>query len=125
EVDNFADTAYEAEFNKFKSDESYANEKTIETLKGLVGRVLGETYQDHFIFEIDKTLDNDFFELKNKDNKVLIAGNNGGSLAAGFNHYLKHEAKLYFNPMFESNLEVEGDLPLVDEAIVKETTYDY
>ena len=66
-------------------------------MTSMVGRVIGDEYKDDFVFEVrEKTSsDTDVFEvLDGEDGKILIRGNNGVSLASGFNYYLKNYARI-------------------------------
>lgn len=61
---NFIETPWATEYEKFNSDSAYANEKTLNEIKNLVGRVIGEEFKDKFIFEIrDQLNGNDVFEV--------------------------------------------------------------
>lgn len=125
EVPDFMDTKWGPEYEKFESDASYAKEKTEAELLNLVGRVLGEQYRKDFKFEVKEDMEDDYFEVSSQDGVVLIKGNNGGSLASGFNYYIKNYAKLNYNPLFGSNVDVKGDLPKEFEPVIRMTDFTY
>jgi alpha-N-acetylglucosaminidase len=59
--------------------------------EGLLARRFPE-WKDKVRFEVIAPAENnaDVFELQTRDGKLLVRGNNGVSLASGFNWYLKH-----------------------------------
>lgn len=124
---NFSETPWVTEYEKFNSDSAYANEKTLNEIKNLVGRVIGEEFKDKFIFEIrDQLNGNDVFEVSDsRDGKVLIKGNNGVSLASGFNYYLKNYCNVSYNPIMGSNLKMPETMPSVGERVVIDTPYEH
>lgn len=124
---NFSETPWATEYEKFNSDIAYANEKTLNEIKNLVGRVIGEEFKDKFIFEIrDQLNGNDVFEVSDsRDGKVLIKGNNGVSLASGFNYYLKNYCNVSYNPIMGSNLKMPETMPSVGERVVIDTPYEH
>ena len=79
-------------------------------MSALVGRVIGEKWQDSFVFEIREANDGkDVFEIENGENgKIVIRGNDGVSMASAFNYYLRYYCNVDYN-----------------SKIVKETQYDY
>ncbi|MGG7078820.1 alpha-N-acetylglucosaminidase TIM-barrel domain-containing protein [Clostridium sardiniense] len=127
-VTNFNDTKWSEEYNNFTNDKSYANEKTIKEMSNMVGRVIGDEYKDKFKFEVRKATStgNDVFEIEDsKDGKIVIRGNDGVSLASGFNYYLKNYCNVMYNPMMGSNLNMPEKLPKVSEKIVIDTPYEH
>ncbi|MEG0736742.1 MAG: alpha-N-acetylglucosaminidase TIM-barrel domain-containing protein, partial [Longicatena sp.] len=117
-------SSYQKEWDKFESDASYANSKTIQEMKNLVGRVIGQEWISKFQFEIRNDMNgNDVFEIENGNGVIIIRGNDGVSLASGFNYYLKNYASVDYNPLFDSNTDMQS-LVKVDKKIVKETEYD-
>lgn len=123
-VSKWQGSSYQKEWDKFESDTSYANAKTIQEVRNLVGRVIGEKWVSSFRFELRDDMDgNDVFEIENGNKSIIIRGNDGVSLASGFNYYLKNYAQIDYNPLFESNTEMK-DLKPIGKKIVKETQYD-
>ena len=65
----------------------------ISAIQGLVSRNLGSQYVDSFEYEvISDQAGSDVFELDsdNQQNKPVLRGNNGVSLASALNFYLKY-----------------------------------
>lgn len=127
ETTNFAGSKWETEYNKFVTDKSYADSKTIEEMTNMVGRVIGDEYKDNFVFEMRSATSagNDVFEVEDGANgKIVVRGNNGVSLASGFNYYLKNYAKVMYNPIMGSNLNMPETMPSVGEKIVIDTPYE-
>ena len=62
-------------------------------IQGLLERI-DKGASEKFIIE-KKSSDTDFFELDQKDNKVVIRGNNYVSIATGLNWYLKYYAGIH------------------------------
>lgn len=127
-VKDFKDTKWATEYEKFENNADYANQKTLDEVSALVGRVIGEEWVDQFVFELKSTGINgkDAFEIENaSDGKIVIRGNNGVTLASGFNHYLKNYCNVDYDPLFVSNLNMPETLPQLENKIVKETQYDY
>lgn len=124
EVASWEGSDYQKEWDKFESDSDYANSKTIKEVQALVGRVIGEQWISKFKFELRNDLNgNDVFELENGNGKIIVRGNDGVSLASGFNYYLKNYAMVDYNPLFDSNTKMDK-LVKLDKKIVKETQYD-
>ena len=127
ETTDFAGSKWETEYNKFTTDTSYADSKTVSEMTNMVGRVIGDEYKENFIFEMRSATStgNDVFEVEDgADGKIVIRGNNGVSLASGFNYYLKNYAKVMYNPMMGSNLNMPETMPSVGEKIVIDTPYE-
>ena len=127
ETTDFAGSKWETEYNKFTTDTSYADSKTINEMTNMVGRVIGDEYKDNFVFEMRNATStgNDVFEVEDgADGKIVIRGNNGVSLASGFNYYLKNYAKVMYNPIMGSNLNMPETMPSVGEKIVIDTPYE-
>lgn len=80
-----------------------------------------------FIIQLQKG-GNDFFELDQKGNKVVIRGNNYVNIATGLNWYLKYYAGIHlsWNGM---TAQLPESLPKVDTPVRKETNlslrYDF
>lgn len=125
EVKNFDETEWSKEYEKFENDKTYAKNKTEEELTAMVGRVIGKEWQDDFIFEVKDFGGKDMYEISNGENgKIVVRGNDGVSLASGWNYYLRYYCNVDYNPLFVSNLDMPENLPRLDKKIVKETQYD-
>lgn len=123
-VSSWEGSTYQKEWNKFEGDKKYANNKTIQEVKELVGRVIGNDWTSKFRFELrSDSSGKDVFEVEDGNGIIIIRGNDGVSLASGFNYYLKNYAMIDYNPLFDSNVNMTS-LPKVGKKIVKETQYD-
>lgn len=91
-------------------------------IKGLLERI-DKGASSKFIIE-EKKSDVDFFELDQKNDKVVIRGNNYISIATGLNWYLKYYAgvNLSWNCM---NAKLPTTLPRVTKKERHETNYKY
>ncbi len=71
-----------------------AEQDTYDEVYGIIERKLGKTYKSWFCLEISDNPKEghtyDYFELKDKHDKIQIKANNGVSLATGLNYYLKY-----------------------------------
>jgi len=122
-VQDFAETEWKAEWDRFENDAVFAKEKTLREMHNMVGRVLGESWKDSFDFAF-LTAVRDTFEIENgKDGKIIIRGTNGISMASGLHYYLRYYCKVNYSPLFVSNLKMPDVLPRVPKKIVKETPY--
>lgn len=66
-------------------------EDTIDEVKGIIGRNIGEKYIEWFDFALGAEGDYDYYEIEDtSDGRILITGNDGVSLASGLNYYLKY-----------------------------------
>lgn len=126
-VEAFADSAWGQEWNRFESDRDYASKKVVSEARALVGRVLGEKWQDRFVFELRGKKDGkDVFEVSDAPGgKIRVRGNDGVSLASGLNYYLRTYCKVDYNPLFGSNLKMPASLPRVGKTVLKFTDYEY
>ena len=64
------------------------SDRSAKTARELALRVVPES-ADGFVFRTE-ACDSDFFALSMQGEKVLIKGNNAGSMAVGLNYYLKY-----------------------------------
>ncbi len=132
-IETFADSEWSTKWEQFENNEVYAEQKTIQEIQGLVSRVIGAEYVDKFVFELRDSMNvqadgsgNDVFELESVDGKIVIRGNDGVSLASGFNYYLKYYCNVDYNPIYtSSDMTMPSTLPSIDRKIVKDTQYDY
>ncbi len=124
-VSDWQGSEWQKEWDKFESDQAYADRKVVNELTNLVGRVIGDEWKDSFTFQLRDEFDgNDVFTITDgEDGKILITGNDGVSLASGFNYYLKKYLNVDYNPLFESNVAVDK-IVAVNDKIIKETQYD-
>lgn len=124
---NWEGSSWQKEWDKFESDETYANQKVLNEASNLVGRVIGSKWKSSFQFELRSSMNGrDVFEIEDGgDDTIIVRGNNGISLASGFNYYLKNYAMVDYNPLFDSNTEMKKGIVPVGKKIVKDTQYEY
>lgn len=94
-------------------------------VQDLIKRVLPQKANDFEIEFISKDSDDkDVFEVFSKNDKIILRGNNGVSLASAFNYYLKYVAhcQITWNG---TNLNLPEPLPKVDQVIKRESPYKY
>ncbi len=84
----------------------------MQTLKNLAERFL-PGYSDKFIFEIIESENGkDVFELSGENGKVILKGNNKGSIAAALGWYLKYTLKQHISWCGKRIPEIKGELPM-------------
>ncbi len=97
--------------------------QAVTAAKGLIQRVLPE-YAGKFKLEYIEQAEDapDVFEIESKGNKIVLRGNNGGSIASAFNYYLENYCHCDYS-WNASNLEIPEPMPVVDTLVRKETPY--
>ncbi len=96
---------------------------TYDEVYGIIARRIGTAYTDWFDLKLAKNpngTDYDFFEISQENNKILITGNDGVSLATGVNHYLKYFCKVNISQLGD-NAKMPSSIPAVPKTIHKET----
>jgi alpha-N-acetylglucosaminidase len=99
----------------------------LQSSKKLIQRVLPD-YQSQFIVEfIPASSGNDCFEIDNKNNKVVLRGNNPISIASALNYYLKEIANcnLSYGCGTQMNLPAKLLLPKNKIKIISPNKYRY
>lgn len=77
--------------------------------KGLVMRI-SPSFSDRIIFIKEKS-DKDFFELKSENDNLLITGNNAGSMATGFNYFLREFCKVSVSWNLNDKISIPKNFP--------------
>lgn len=91
----------------------------------LAERLLPENSSSSFIFE-KLSSDSDFFELEQiTDDKIIIRGNNGVSMARGLNHYLRNYCHKSVSWCGNNLSELPVPLPPVKEKIRIAASFPY
>lgn len=97
---------------------------TIEEVRGIVSRRLGEQYNDWFDFSVrESTSGHDEFSMEMKDGKVAISGPNGVSIAYGLNHYLKYFCNVNISQVSDQ-VKMPETMPVVTDTIHQTTPLD-
>ena len=115
DVPDFQDTEYAA---------AISEEETLQEVRGVLSRVIGEKYNDWFEFELagESETGNDWYEISDHDGEIHIAGNKGLSLTTGLNHYLKYFCNVSVTQQARQVAMPENVVP-VGTPIRKETPY--
>lgn len=86
----------------------------MQAVKDLIERIL-PGHSGQFVFEaIEAENGKDTYELDSKDGKIILRGNNSGSVAAAFGWYLKYTLKQNISWCGKRITVFEGELPLPD-----------
>ncbi|KJF42829.1 alpha-N-acetylglucosaminidase [Draconibacterium sediminis] len=102
---------------------STSTSQTTSPEETLIRRVLPE-YASNFVVEIDSTGEKDWFEIESVNNKIVLRGNNGVSIASALYYYLKEYANCQVT-WNGTNLNLPEQLPTVSEKIHKDSPYEY
>lgn len=86
-------------------------------------RVLGEKASRQIVFKkSENNLHHDCFTLSRKDSKILIEGNNAGSMATGLGYYLKNYCHCNYSWMQSGPLALPSKLPMLEESVTVNAT---
>ncbi|MBQ8387681.1 MAG: alpha-N-acetylglucosaminidase [Clostridia bacterium] len=113
-VPDFCDTPYAAPITA---------EEALNYLYGIVERRVGGEYKSWFSFGLLERKKHDFFEISERDGKIVIEGSCGVAVAAGLNHYLKHYCRVHLSQVGEQT-KMPATPPPVKGKIRKETKAD-
>ena len=114
-VPDFKDSGY---------DVTVTEADTIEEVRGIVSRRLGEQYNDWFDFSVkESTSGHDEFTMEMNNGKVSISGPNGVSIAYGLNHYLKYFCNVNISQVSDQ-VKMPETMPVVTEPIYQMTPLD-
>ncbi len=102
-----------------------SNEQTEKAVYQLAERVLGKEKAQHFIFEIDSSIQgNDTFEISSQNGKILIKGNSNIALASGLHWYLKYQTNSHISWEVRE-LNIPEKLPVLQTPIYKKSPFEY
>ncbi|MDP9076742.1 MAG: alpha-N-acetylglucosaminidase [Bacteroidota bacterium] len=92
--------------------------------KEFLERVIPRRCGSFLVESISPENGKDVFELDQKDNKIVLRGNNGLSIASALNYYLKNFCfcDIGWNG---SNLNLPADLPVIKQKVHRVTPYRY
>lgn len=94
-----------------------AQDTDIEYAVALVNRIT-PSFADNIKFRKENS-ENDFFELIPDNGNLIIAGNNAGSLATGFNYFLREFCKVSVSWNLNDKISVPGEFPTISNSIKK------
>ncbi len=104
--------------------DTYDEEDVIAEVRGVISRILGERYNDWFTFALSPSENGkDYYEISDEDGKIRIVGNEGVSLTAGLNHYLKYYCNVHVSQQ-TSQVNMPDTIPAVGSVIRKESPYE-
>lgn len=83
----------------------------------LVKRILPKQYNQIELHIIPPENNNDVFEIKSQNNKIILSGNNNNSLAVALNYYLKYYCHTDVTWYAEDAIQVPGKLPAVPLSV--------
>ncbi len=87
---------------RYNIKDTYTADDTVNALRGLISRLLGDKYNSWFEFEIDRDyVGRNFYELSDLDGKIKIKADCGVSAATGLNYYLKYYCKVQISQQLE------------------------
>ena len=100
-------------------------DETINEVKCVLSRVIGEKYLDwfEFVLEENSESDKDYYEISNHNGKIKIKGNEGLSLTTGLNYYLKYYCNVSITQQARQ-VKMPANVVPVTETIRKETPYE-
>ena len=96
----------------------------IQASEALLKRVIPKQANQFIIQSIAAKNDKDIFEIEKINNKIVLRGNDGISIASALYYYLNNycHAQITWNG---TNLSLPARLPLPKKVIRKETPYEY
>lgn len=117
-------TTTEANRNSAEIVSQDQNKNLKKSAYDLIKRVVPEV-ADQFVVEfIPKEGEKDVYEVESRDNKIILRGNNGVSIASALNHYLKYytHSSITWNG---TNLNLSTPLPVLPEKIRNVSPHKY
>lgn len=108
QIPDFKDSRYNVEIT---------DEDTYSEVYGIIERRIGKNYKKWFEFILSTKKEFDYFRISQSEDKILVEGNNGVSLASGLNFYLKYYCKV--------NISQVGDRVVMPESVVPVKTPVY
>ena len=99
-------------------------QRDLSPAEALIKRVIPK-YASDFIVETKASKgEKDWFEIQSKNDKIVLRGNNDGSVASALYYYLKNycHCQVTWNG---TNLNLPTKLPKVEGTIHKDTPYEY
>lgn len=113
-----------SDFEETKYNTEITENDTYSEVYGIIERRLGAEYKEWFALQLNKNPrpghDCDYFELSDYDDKILIKGNCGVSLAVGLNHYLKYYCRVSISQVGDQ-VHMPPSPVALNETIFKET----
>jgi len=98
-------------------------DKKVSPEEMLIQRIL-PNYKDKFEVDVISSDSVDWFELESKDEKIILRGNNGISIASALYYYLTEYGRCQIT-WNGTNLNLPEQLPVVPEMVHKDSPYEY
>ena len=95
-----------------------------EEIYRLIKRVANETYAEKIVLELAEDDGFDFYELYDKDGKIIIRSGSGVGFASGFNAYLKERCGYCVGALSTSGT-LPATPPAVNEPIKRKSKFLY
>lgn len=112
-------------FGQYNKTESKGwSEVNVEAVYNLISRILPDETEHFKVEVIPDDNGKDVFELESKNGNIILRGNNGISIASGFNYYLKYYAHCDIS-WNGSNLNIHHPLPVIPKPVRKTSPYKY
>lgn len=103
----------------------FSAKERLEAARSLVGRVTGGRQKEFDIRLTDSLRDGkDWFSVYAEDDRVVLEGNNGISVASALNHYLKEYCGWHYSWCGKDTVLPEV-LPLPEDTVLKTSPYRY
>ena len=102
----------------------WAKDDVRKASEALIKRVVPEKAALFKVETIQTKEGKDFFDIESKNNKIILRGNNGVSVASALYHYLKYYCNTHIS-WNGDNLNLPSRLPEVPEKIVCPTVFDH
>lgn len=95
------------------------------TINGLIERVLGKEYISKFSIIIEENKEaNDYFKLVSVEDKIQIKASNIISATSGIHYYMKHYLNIHIS-WCGNQLDIPKTFPIVEEEITNIIPYKY
>ena len=92
--------------------------------QALIGRVIPQRAQSFVVESLSASAPKDLFEIESRNNKIILRGNNGVSVASALYYYLTEYCHCQITWNGE-NLDLPTKLPQLTQKITKTTPYQY
>ncbi|MFY7826612.1 MAG: alpha-N-acetylglucosaminidase [Flectobacillus sp.] len=96
----------------------------IKESQALIARVIPQRAESFVVESLSTAAPFDFFEIESKNNKIVLRGNNGVSVASALYYYLTEYCHCQITWNGE-NLDLPTKLPLLSAKITKSSPYQY
>ncbi len=99
-------------------------EETLEDVRGIIARTIGEDYVEQFELRLDRRLKSDYFTVESLRGKIVLISNSGVGLASAFNCYLKEICRCHIS-RFGNQVKLPKTLPAVHGKIDRTASFKH